>query len=203
MSRAQAHDPFADFDDDFGVTDAPHTQYDDDDFDLDLKDPFPNGRPKANYSTEGLDSLDPFGMDNQNQKQAKPKPKQQARPNPSPQNQAPQAQRQRPVEPVYNDARSDLLDEDEGNSISIPRIAIHFFAETKATGMACEAVLRDRRLNRAQCVVRPGGIAGAVAAYQESPTPSSSLLRPQSKARKSSRNLRGWLRSVHQTLRWW
>jgi pilus assembly protein CpaE len=167
MSLAQSHDPFADFDDDFGVSNTSQNQYDEDDFDLDLKDPYLNGRPEANYSTDGLDSLDPFGMDKPSPKKAKP---QRSIPQPQPAPRQP-AQRQRPVEPSNFQSPPEAVEDVDGESVSIPRIAIHFFAETKATGMSCEAVSRDRRLNRAQCAVRPGGIAGAVAAYQDAPTP--------------------------------
>ena len=57
-------------------------------------------------------------------------------------------------------------------AISIPRIGIHFFAGSDATLQACDTAALDRRMARAQCVVRPGGIDGAIDAYRNEPTPS-------------------------------
>lgn len=68
----------------------------------------------------------------------------------------------------------DLLSETEAalGEVSIPRIAIHVFGERTDTMEAAERAAADRRLSRATTLVRPGGLAGAVTAYQSEPTPS-------------------------------
>ena len=55
--------------------------------------------------------------------------------------------------------------------VSIPRIAIHVFAERQDTLAAAERAGQDRRLSRASTQIRPGGVPAAVAAYQNEPTP--------------------------------
>ena len=55
--------------------------------------------------------------------------------------------------------------------VSIPRIAIHVFAERQDTLAAAERAGQDRRLSRASTQIRPGGVPAAVAAYQSEPTP--------------------------------
>jgi pilus assembly protein CpaE len=74
----------------------------------------------------------------------------------------------------FADAGSDAGDFDDptGTSISIPRIAIHFFLEKEASLAACQLASEDRRMNRAQCLVRTGGIVEAIATYAQEPTPS-------------------------------
>lgn len=57
-------------------------------------------------------------------------------------------------------------------AISIPRIGIHFFAGSGASLQACDTASQDRRMARAQCVVRPGGMEAAIEAYGSEPTPS-------------------------------
>ena len=57
-------------------------------------------------------------------------------------------------------------------AISIPRITIHFFLERESSLKACELAAEDRRMTRAHCLVRSGGIHEAIATYQIEPTPS-------------------------------
>lgn len=66
---------------------------------------------------------------------------------------------------------SELLG-DELGAVSIPRIGIHFFPENDTTLQACDTAALDRRMARAQSLVRRGGIEEAIAAYQHEPTPS-------------------------------
>ncbi|MFA4950112.1 CpaE family protein [Brevundimonas sp.] len=55
--------------------------------------------------------------------------------------------------------------------VSVPRIAIHVFAERQDTLAAAERAGQDRRLSRATTQIRIGGIPAAVEAYQHEPTP--------------------------------
>ena len=55
--------------------------------------------------------------------------------------------------------------------VSVPRIAIHVFAERQDTLAAAERAGQDRRLSRASTQIRVGGVAAAVEAYQHEPTP--------------------------------
>ncbi len=54
---------------------------------------------------------------------------------------------------------------------SLPRITIHAFTERPRTADVIEHAARDRRMERASVTVREGGLAAAVAAYQNQPTP--------------------------------
>ena len=55
--------------------------------------------------------------------------------------------------------------------VSVPRIAIHVFAERQDTAEAAQRAAADRRLSRASCTVRLGGVATAFEVYQSEPTP--------------------------------
>ena len=55
--------------------------------------------------------------------------------------------------------------------VSVPRIAIHVFAERQDTLAAAERAGQDRRLSRATTQIRVGGVAAALEAYQHEPTP--------------------------------
>ena len=55
--------------------------------------------------------------------------------------------------------------------VSVPRIAIHVFAERQDTLASAERAAQDRRLSRATTQIRVGGIAAAVEAYRHEPTP--------------------------------
>jgi pilus assembly protein CpaE len=55
--------------------------------------------------------------------------------------------------------------------VTIPRIAIHVFAERQDTLAAAERAGQDRRMSRATTQIRVGGIPGAVEAYNHEPTP--------------------------------
>ena len=63
-------------------------------------------------------------------------------------------------------------DDDDIGAISIPRIAIHFFPDSEASVAACDAAALDRRMSRAQSLVRRGGIEEAIETYRHEPTPS-------------------------------
>jgi pilus assembly protein CpaE len=55
--------------------------------------------------------------------------------------------------------------------ISVPRIAIHVFAERQDTLAAAERAGQDRRLSRATTQIRVGGVAAAIETYRHEPTP--------------------------------
>jgi pilus assembly protein CpaE len=55
--------------------------------------------------------------------------------------------------------------------VSVPRIAIHVFAERQDTLAAAERAGQDRRLSRATTQIRVGGVAAAIEAYHHEPTP--------------------------------
>lgn len=55
--------------------------------------------------------------------------------------------------------------------VSVPRIAIHVFAERPDTQASAERAGQDRRLSRATTQVRMGGVSAAVEAYAHEPTP--------------------------------
>ena len=55
--------------------------------------------------------------------------------------------------------------------VTVPRIAIHVFAERQDTLAAAERAGQDRRMSRATTQIRVGGIPGALEAYSHEPTP--------------------------------
>lgn len=55
--------------------------------------------------------------------------------------------------------------------VSVPRIGIHVFGERPDTLGAAQQASADRRLSRASTLVRQGGLAAAIIAYQSEPTP--------------------------------
>jgi len=55
--------------------------------------------------------------------------------------------------------------------VSIPRIAIHVYAERQDTLASAERAGQDRRLSRATTQILGGGVPAAVQAYQHEPTP--------------------------------
>jgi pilus assembly protein CpaE len=57
------------------------------------------------------------------------------------------------------------------HEVSVPRIAIHVFAERQDTLAAAERAGQDRRLSRATTQIRVGGVAAAIEAYSQEPTP--------------------------------
>lgn len=57
------------------------------------------------------------------------------------------------------------------NEVTIPRIAIHIFAERQDTLAASERAGQDRRMARATTQIRVGGVPAAVEAYNHEPTP--------------------------------
>lgn len=55
--------------------------------------------------------------------------------------------------------------------VSIPRIAVHVFAERQDTLASAERAGQDRRMSRATTQIRVGGVAAAIEAYRSEPTP--------------------------------
>jgi pilus assembly protein CpaE len=55
--------------------------------------------------------------------------------------------------------------------VSVPRIAIHVFAERQDTLAAADRAGQDRRLSRATTTIRVGGVNAAIATYHHEPTP--------------------------------
>ena len=53
----------------------------------------------------------------------------------------------------------------------IPRISIQVFCEFPETAQAVQSAAGDRRLSKAHVAIQMGGISGAIANYQEAPTP--------------------------------
>jgi pilus assembly protein CpaE len=86
------------------------------------------------------------------------------------------------IDPFDNGApaASLSLDDDIG-AVSIPRIAIHFFPDSEDSLQTCDTAALDRRMSRAQCQVKRGGIEEAILTYRNEPTPS--LLFVESQAR--------------------
>ncbi len=56
--------------------------------------------------------------------------------------------------------------------VTVPRISIHIFCQRSETTAIAEQVAADRRLARATTMVKSGGLAEALALYQNQPTPS-------------------------------
>ena len=55
--------------------------------------------------------------------------------------------------------------------VSVPRIAIHVFAERQDTLVTADRAGQDRRLSRATTTIRVGGVNAAIDTYQHEPTP--------------------------------
>ncbi len=53
----------------------------------------------------------------------------------------------------------------------VPRITIHGFYVLPESGEVMERAAKDRRMERANTIIRPGGLPGALEAYQSQPTP--------------------------------
>jgi pilus assembly protein CpaE len=76
-----------------------------------------------------------------------------------------------PVGDMMAGAASALQPSSLGAEVSVPRIAIHVFAERQDTLAAAERAGQDRRLSRATTQIRVGGVPAAVEAYHHEPTP--------------------------------
>ncbi|ESQ78628.1 AAA family ATPase [Asticcacaulis sp. YBE204] len=72
---------------------------------------------------------------------------------------------------------------DSLGSVSIPRIAIHFFPNSDTTLQSCDTAALDRRMARAQSLVRRGGIEEAIAVYRQEPTPSLVIVESDARGR--------------------
>ncbi|HEY1362871.1 MAG TPA: CtpF protein [Xanthobacteraceae bacterium] len=64
-----------------------------------------------------------------------------------------------------------------------PRVSIQSFCETVETAAAVEAAGEDRRLGKAHLKVQMGGIAAALGAYTDSPTPNVIVIESQSRGK--------------------
>ncbi len=75
-------------------------------------------------------------------------------------------------------AAEELAELDDGNEdiAPVPQVALQAFCETAETAAAVQAAARDRRMSGARVRVRMGGIASAIEAYRNSPTPDVLLL---------------------------
>lgn len=62
---------------------------------------------------------------------------------------------------------------------AVPRISIHIFCELAQTAAIAEDAAGDRRMGRASTAVIMGGLAAAVAQYQNQPTPSLVIVESQ------------------------
>ena len=58
-----------------------------------------------------------------------------------------------------------------GDSL-VPGISIHIFHVTPEAAEILDRARGDRRMERATCVIRPGGLAAAIETYESQPTPS-------------------------------
>lgn len=76
-----------------------------------------------------------------------------------------------PVGDMMAGAVSALQPSSMAAEVSVPRIAIHVFAERQDTLAAAERAGQDRRLSRATTQIRVGGVPAAVEAYHHEPTP--------------------------------
>ena len=76
-----------------------------------------------------------------------------------------------PVGELVAGAQSALAPVGAIGEVSVPRIAIHVFAERQDTLASAERAAQDRRLARATTQIRIGGVAAAVEAYGHEPTP--------------------------------
>ena len=150
----------------FGSAAAPLDAYDDD-FDMDL-DLIPasgaamTDRPAGPFEDHGFEDL-PVGA----AAPADPRqPLQFTAPAVQAAPAAPTAAGFNPVGDLISSASSALAE------VSVPRIAIHIFAERQDTLAAAERAGQDRRLARATTQIRVGGIAAAIETYAGEPTPS-------------------------------
>src|SRR5437773_8144563 len=62
-----------------------------------------------------------------------------------------------------------------------PRISVQAFCETVETAAAVQAAGEDRRLARAHVKIQMGGIAAAIEAFRNSPTPNVILIEADSR----------------------
>ncbi|NWE52252.1 pilus assembly protein CpaE [Brevundimonas sp. P7753] len=76
-----------------------------------------------------------------------------------------------PFTPALAEAASLPISAGSTVEVSIPRIAVHVFAERQDTLAAAERAGQDRRMSRATTQIRVGGVAAAIEAYQAEPTP--------------------------------
>lgn len=75
-------------------------------------------------------------------------------------------------------AAEELAELDNGNEdiAPVPQVALQAFCQTAETAAAVQAAARDRRMRGARVRIRMGGIASAIEAYRNSPTPDVLLL---------------------------
>ena len=77
-----------------------------------------------------------------------------------------------PIEPALPEIASTTgYGQPDPSGVSIPRIAIHVFAERQDTLAAADRAGKDRRMSRATTHIRVGGIPAAIETYANEPTP--------------------------------
>ncbi|MBU2167881.1 MAG: CpaE family protein [Alphaproteobacteria bacterium] len=77
-----------------------------------------------------------------------------------------------PIEPGLPEVASNPgYGQQDTSGVSIPRIAIHVFAERQDTLAAADRAGKDRRMARATTHIRVGGIPAAIETYAHEPTP--------------------------------
>jgi pilus assembly protein CpaE len=146
MSEHRFPDDFS-LDDDLDFPATDEFQYDDEPF----------AQPEADTGAGAFDDLPPV--------RAVP---QEVTPSSSLQFTAPAVQQAAPFNPVgalIAGAEAAL------GEVSVPRIAIHVFAERTDTAEAAQRASQDRRLSRATTTVRLGGVGTALETYSMEPTP--------------------------------
>ncbi|MEI9903700.1 MAG: hypothetical protein WDN06_06700 [Asticcacaulis sp.] len=94
-----------------------------------------------------------------------------------------------------------MAGEDDIGVVSIPRIAIHFFPDNETSLQSCDTAALDRRMSRAQCVVKRGGIAEAIETYRHEPTPSLVFVESTARGRDLLDSSANWPRSATPTPR--
>ncbi len=84
-----------------------------------------------------------------------------------------QGRRPAPVAPATDNPVHEMMASAEAafGDTPVPRITIHAFTERDRTAELIEHAAKDRRMERATVTVREGGLAAAVTAYQNQPTP--------------------------------
>ena len=129
---------------------------------VDTPDPF--GAPGGYGGAAGHDPLDaPFD-----------RPSDYGRPEvPAPVERLPVVQDQQFQTPSSFNPVGDLMSNAAAalGEVSVPRIGIHVFCERPDTHESAQRAGQDRRMQRASTTVRMGGLAAAVATYQQEPTP--------------------------------
>ncbi|HET9160763.1 MAG TPA: AAA family ATPase, partial [Caulobacteraceae bacterium] len=79
---------------------------------------------------------------------------------------------QNPVGEIIANAEAAFASSAAAGEVSVPRITLHIFCVKPETAAIAEQAKADRRMEKANCVIHPGGLAAAVQLYKNEPTPS-------------------------------